>query len=399
MVSLEVNYEIRGKTMIQMITAYTEEVDEVEDGIAEILGQLDFAALKKNSVGLVTCHFDFTNSGFIGELRKKLPFDIIGMSTMASANQYGRSMYSLSLAVLTSDDVVFETAMTGPLSDGDYEEKIKTVYSDAAQKLPGRPSLILAFFPYIKDISGASMHKSFDGICEGVPFWGSIATNVDVSFDSCTTFHNGDTGKDGLSMILMFGPVDPEFVVVSMPAQNIGKNRGLITRSEGCMIKEINGIPPLQFLESLGVVVMKDAPNVSPLMVYYRGSTEPVALAIYSIGDDGSLMCGGEMTEGASVAIGEITTEGILASTRESMDRVLQTNKRNGAMFLPCVSRYLMLTPNQNDELDLIAGKLENGKIMPFVAGYSGGEICPVRDEEGILRNRFHNFTFSAYII
>ena len=222
--------------MIKILTAYTEEVDELEDGLAEILGQIDLGSLKKNSVGLITCHVDFTLSGFVGELCKKLPFDLIGMTTMASANQYGQSMYALSLTVLTSDEVVFETAKTEPLNESNYQEKIKVVYSDAVKKLNGNPSLILTFFPFIKDVSGALMHRSFDEICGGVPFWGSLATNIDVSYERCYAFRNNEINKDGLAMILMHGPVDPDFIVVSLPAQNIRKNRGQITKSDGCML-------------------------------------------------------------------------------------------------------------------------------------------------------------------
>ena len=384
--------------MIKMITAYTEEVDEVEVGLAEILKQIDLETLKKNSVGLATCHFDFTDSGFIGELSKKLPFDIIGMTTLASANQHGKGMYSLSLTVFTSDDVFFDTVMTGPLSSDNYQEEIKSVYQTAVKKQSGTPSFILTLFPFIRQVSGALMHMSFDEICGGVPFWGSLATNADASFERCHTFRNGGTNNDSLAMILMYGPVEPEFVVVSMPTKNIRKNRGTITSSEGCVLKEINGINPLKYLESLGVVIMKDAPNVSPMMVYYDGIAEPVALAVYSVYDDGSFLCGGEMTKGASIAVGEITSEGILSSASEGVDRVLQTGKRNGAMFLPCVSRYLMLTPNQNDELDLVARKMDNGRIMPFMMGYAGGEICPQRDESGIVHNRFHNYSFIACV-
>jgi hypothetical protein len=242
------------------------------------------------------------------------------------------------------------------------------------------------------------MHKSFDEICGGIPMWGSLATNIDVSYEHCSAFHNDNIDKDGLVMILMHGPIDPEFIVISLPAQNIRENRGLITGSNGCELREINGIPPLKYFESLGVTIMKEASIIMPLMVYYEGNTEPVALGIYTVNDDGSLFCGGEMTMGASVAIGEVTPGGILASTGEGLARIIQTNKRNGALLLPCVSRYLMLTPNQSDEMTLINTKMENGKIMPYMMGYSGGELCPVRDEAGILRNRFHNYTFTACV-
>jgi hypothetical protein len=384
--------------MIKMMTAYTEEVDEAEDGIAEILGQLDLGALKKNSVGLVTCHIDFTQTGFLAELCKKLPFDIIGMTTMASTNVYGLSMYALSLTVLTSDDVVFETAMTRPLDSGNYREGITAAYTEVSQKLPGDPSLILTLFPHIKDVSGSVLHKCFDDICTGIPFWGSLATNLDASYEPCPTFHNENVNENGLAMILMHGPADPQFVVVSLPARDIRKNRGQITDSDGCTLKTVNGIPPQQYFDKLGIIVLKESPVATPVMVYHEGSSEPVALAIYAVNDDGSFLCGGDMPTGAYVTIGEITTDGILSSASEGLDRVLQTGKKGGALFLPCIGRYLMLAPNSSGEFNLIREKVGQDTIIPFAAAYSGGEICPVRDEAGILRNRFHNFTFIACV-
>ncbi|MCL2044171.1 MAG: FIST C-terminal domain-containing protein [Treponema sp.] len=384
--------------MIKMMTAYTEEVDEAEDGIAEILEQIDLGALKKNSVGMVTCNLDFIHSGFIGELCKKLPFNIIGMSTLASANKYGHGTYAFSLTVLTSDDVLFETTMTNSLTIDNYQDEIKAAYSEAAGKLPGKPSLILTFFPFIKEVSGAILHKSLDSACERVPFWGSIASNLDGRFDKCTVFYNDKVDNAGLTMILMHGPVDPDFAVVSLPSENIGKNRGQITKSEGCLLQEINGISAQKYLETLGITVREDAPVITPLMVYYEGSTEPVALGMYAVNADGSFMCGGEMPEGAFIAIGEITPEGIRTTTTDGIDRLLKTNKRDGVLFLPCISRYLMLAPNQTDEFELINNEMKNGQLMPYMVGYAGGEICPVRDEAGILHNRFHNFTFTACI-
>ena len=385
--------------MIQMMTASTTEVDEVEDALDEILGQIDLEALKKNTVGIITCHSDFTDTGFIGKLCKKLPFDVIGMTTMASADLHGRSMYALSLAVLTSDDVFFETSMTKSLDPEDYREKIEAAYTDTAKKHSGNAAMIITFFPLHKKLSAALMHRAFDEICGGVPFWGSIASSSDVNDESCHVFRNGDISEDSMVMVLLHGPVDPEFIVVSIPTRNIRKDRGRITDSEGCVVKKIDEIPALKYLESRGVVIMKEATLTTPLMVYYEGSSVPVALAIYSVNEDGSLLCGGEMPMGALVAFGEITVDGILTTAGEGMARLLESGKKSGALLLPCVTRYITLGGDHNGELELIANRLENGNVMPYMGGYSGGEICPVRDESGVLRNRFHNFTFSGCVL
>ena len=385
--------------MIQMITAYTTEVDEVEDALNEILGQFDLKELKKNTVGIITCHLDFVDSGFIRELCLKLPFNVVGMTTMASANQHGSDMYALSLTVLTSDDVLFETAITEPLNLDNYKENLETAYSDAVSKFPGRPSLVITFYPYHTNLSGALITGALDDISEGVPFWGSIASDTEASNEHSIVFHNSNAEKESLVMALLYGEVDPEFIVVSIPPQNIRKDRGQITDSDGCVLKEINGIPALKYLENLGVMILKEYSVIMPLMVYYEGNAIPIATAIYSVNDDGSMLCGTEMTKGALIAVGEITIDGILATADEGMSRLIKCGKRNGALFLPCVTRYVMLTPDHSGELELIARRLENGEVMPFMAGYSSGEVCPVRDESGTLRNRFHGFTFSACIL
>jgi len=384
--------------MINMATAYTAEIDDIEAALNEIMEQLGSVSLKKNSVGLVTCHYDYTQSGFIELLHQKLSFDIVGITTMASASHNGHGMYALSLTVLTSDEILFESAMTNPLSPDSYRETIETTYSNAVKKLPGQPSLIISFFPYHHELSGSVLHKAFNEVCGGIPFWGGVATNLEDTFEYNCAFRNENVEERGMSMLLMHGSINPEFVNVSMPKQNIGKTRGRITDSEGCILKTINGIPAAKYLESFGVVILKGAPIVTPLMVYYEETSEPVALGIHVLHEDGSLLCGGEMTKGASLAIGEINNEGILAATKEGITRILNSGKKNGALLLPCVSRYVMLAPNHDEEMNYISSRLENGKIMPFMIGYSGGELCPVRDNAGVLQNRFHNFTFSACV-
>jgi len=379
-----------------MITAYTEEIDEAADGIAELLGQIDLGALKKNSVGIVTCHRDFARSDFVGELHKRLPFSVIGMTTMTSANPRGQGMYSLSLSVLTSDELVFETAVTKSLSADDYAKEIEAAYSEAAGRLPGDPSLIVTLFPLLKNPNSAEIHKCLDEVCGGIPIWGGVATHTDTSYNHCRVLRDGGYEREGMAMLLIHGPIDPEFVVVSLPLQNIHKTQGEVTSSDGCVLKEINRLPAVKYLETLGIVIMENAPMTTPLMIYYEGTPEPVALAIYAVNGDGSVSCGGEIPMGASVAVGEITAGSVMASAGEAMDRVLGCGKRGALMVLPCVSRYMMLGDNPEDEIDLIAGKVQRGGIMPYMLAYSGGEICPVRDSEGVPRNRFHNFTFSV---
>ncbi|MDR0861618.1 MAG: FIST C-terminal domain-containing protein [Oscillospiraceae bacterium] len=384
--------------MIKMQTAYTEEIDEIKTAVDEILSQLDLNALLKNSVGILTCHFDFVDSDFLGELHARLPFDIIGMTTMASANRNGNGMYGLSLAVLTSDDVQFETALTGALDETNYRERMAESYNETLAKLPGKPDMIIALFPYPRTLSGVVIPSTLDELSGGVPIFGSLATNLDISYDECRSIRNDEAEQFAMAMILMHGAVDPDFVVVSIPEQRISENRAVITDSEGCIMKEINDVPVLDYLNSIGVVIMKNASTTTPFMVYYEGSTKPVALGVFTVNDDGTLLCGGEMTKGSQIAIGEISPAGIKLSAEQAMQQLLASKKSGGVLMFPCVTRYVMLSPDKGAELELVTDTMAQNAAVPYTLGYSGGEFCPVKDESGKYVNRFHNYTFSACI-
>ncbi len=111
--------------MIEMYTARTSEIDEIDDAVTEVISQLDLAALKKNTAGLFFCHMDFVDSGVVAALCKALPFSTIGMSSMASADGHGYGLFDLTLTVLTSDEVNFEAGMTENITQDNYVDEIE----------------------------------------------------------------------------------------------------------------------------------------------------------------------------------------------------------------------------------------------------------------------------------
>ena len=75
--------------MIKMQVARTSEIDELDMAIDEIKSQIDFSALKKNAGGIIFCHIDFVESGLVEALCETLPFNVIGMTSMAGASEDG----------------------------------------------------------------------------------------------------------------------------------------------------------------------------------------------------------------------------------------------------------------------------------------------------------------------
>ncbi|MDR2820737.1 MAG: FIST C-terminal domain-containing protein [Desulfovibrio sp.] len=378
-----------------MFTAYTEEVDDVESAVDEILRQVDIAGLSSESVGILFCHREFLDSGVVDGLRARLPFDVIGMTTMAGATAAGHGDFMLNLAVLSGDDVVFRTAVTEPLTAGNAREAMAAAYGAARAQLPGDPAFIISFFPFLNDISSADVLKYLDAACSGIPVWGSVASGMDMSYAGAGIIGDGSFHEKSAVVLLLYGPLEPEFIVASIPDRNISDRGALITESDGCILKKVNDIPLLSYFEDAGIVMRIGQDNTTlPLMVDYGDGSKPVALAVYALTPENWAVCGGEVPEGAFFFCGEMDKDGIMESAGEAMTQIQKVEGKTCLLMLPCVTRYIMMTPEQDEEIRFVSETL--GGRKPFVFALSGGEICPVRDRNGVRHNRHHNFTFSA---
>lgn len=384
--------------MITMHTARTSEIDEIDEAISEIKSQIDFTSLKKNSGGLIFCHIDFVESGVVAALCEALPFGVIGMTSMVSSDEHGYGLYDLTLTVLTSDEVTFEVAMSDSINRNNYEAEIDRLYNHVRGKVEDDPAIIFSFMPYIRDVSGYEVVAAMDTSCKGIPLWGSITNNVDFNYEMVQTICDGRSLSAGVAMMFVNGPVEPKFIVSSIPERNIANNRAIITKSEGAILREVNDMPILDYLANIGLVITKENITTTPLMVYYGDAEKPVALGFYTLFEDGSVLTGGEMPVGTSFAVGNIDAQGIFESAGDGLGQILNLEDRQATLLLPCVTRYIMLAPDQESELRMIKEKLSNSG-NPFMMGYSGGEICPMLGADGELRNHFHNYTFCACVL
>jgi hypothetical protein len=379
---------------IVLRTASTEEVDEPAVALRELLDQLGPEELKASSLGILYCYTDFIESGVAEYVARELPFDVIGMSTMASASRADKGLYRMALAVLTSDDVRFTTATTSPLSTTDYQQAIADAWREASARAEAPARFAIGFFPFLNDIAGQELLDAFDAASHQTPIWGSIASGSDMTYIDCYTIHNDVVTQQNAVFALIEGAVDPEFVITSIPERNIYEHKAIITKSHGCILNEINDMPALDYMRSLGIIFNQGDQTTIPLMVDYRDGSQPAALGMYAFLDDGSVLCGASMPQGALLSLGEIDPPGILETAQTSLDKLLALTDKGGFLLLPCVTRFVMLAPRQENEMANVIERLKN--TLPYQLGYSGGEFCPVKVEDGSWRNRFHNFTFTA---
>jgi hypothetical protein len=386
--------------MVKMLTACTAEIDDVEAAVDEIMGQLDLPhALLANSVGIIACHYEFIDNGTVEELCEGLPFSVAGCTTMGNATKDGCGLELLSISVLTSDDVYFSTAMSGELDPAGLDSAISAAYEQALEKLGGDPAMILAYGPLMLTLGATPIMNAINRCGGGIPVFGTMSCDPTSDFRESRVIHNGVAAPNTLALVLLKGNVQPKFYVNTIPEASIRKLTAVVTDSEECLVKAVNDLPFLDYLESIGISKARviDSNAAFPIMVDYNDGSKPAGRGIYSTTPEGYALLGGEIPVGSTIAMANMDYTGVLQTAEEAVKKAIAPGNVSGILMYPCMTRNMALGANSDDEMQKIAETL--GGKYPYQICYSGGEMCPVSTGDGKLLNRVHNFTYIICVL
>ncbi|MDR1622455.1 MAG: FIST C-terminal domain-containing protein [Synergistaceae bacterium] len=376
--------------MIKTLIAHTAEMDDPESAVAEILGQLELEkCLLKNSVGIMACYLDFMKNEVVRAICERLPFDVVGVNTLGSAVSEAGGQLLLTLAVLTSDDVFFSAGVSEPLSRN-YEEPLADLYNKASSKLPDKPALMLTFAPLTHEPSQDHFLRCLEAVSSGkVPIFGLVAADYSTSHENPLVLFNGETYGKSFAMLLISGNINPRFTFSGISEKRVMQRKGVITSAEDNILKEINDVPAMQYMESLGFVKdgkFKGALTI-PLVVDYNNGTPPFLRAILNPTPEGYLLLAGAVPENGILGVGVIDPDYILETAAELTREV---RDYDFLLIGSCIARTFVLEWDNLTEMDRIRSRLA---AAPFLFIYSYGEFCPVETGDGRLVNRFHNLT------
>jgi hypothetical protein len=384
--------------MIQSITAYTTEIDDVERAVEEVKSQiLPDEQLKKNTVGIIACHYEFALSGVAKALCESLPFPVLGAITSAQAVPSVSDTLFLTLMVLTSDDVEFVAART-PSLRGEPGKTIAQTYAEAASARPERPALILAYAPFMLENSGDEYVNVLTDVSGGAPCFGTLAVDDTSDFSNCFMIYNGEHSNDQMALLLLYGDVRPKFFIATISPNKILEKSALVTKSAGHILMEVNDRPVVKYFEDLGLTKASEtayAMTSLPFMLDYGDGTPQVSKVFVGLTPEGYAICAGVMPEGATLYIGVFDKEDVLLTTAGAVAEALANAPgASGLLIYSCISRSMSLGADQLLELDLVKEKITDR--LPFMMAYSGGEICPTQISDAKAVNRFHNNAFIA---
>jgi hypothetical protein len=385
---------------MKTIYAHTSEIDVPETAVAEIIAQLDLEhQALKNSIGLLSCYAEFIGSGVVAALAGALPFPIVGTTTIAAATGHGQGEMSLFLTVLTADDVEFVAGVTGPCS-GEDEAPFRAAWAETGAKRSDKPALMLSFAPLLMNVAADFYAEVWTSIAGNIPNFGTLAVDHNQDYHESQTIFGGETWRDRYVFVFCYGKLEPKFFIGGISEDKAFREKGVVTSSQGNLLKEVNGISVGEYLSGLGIPRDPQGNlvgiNSYPFILDFNDGTQPILRVMFAVTPDGSAVCGGKMPPGATLTVGTIDGTEVLETSAAVLNKALEAVEGKTMLIFSCIGRYFSLGFNTQAEIDK-AKEILNG--VPFNLAYSGGELCPVYGKDGSLTNRSHNDTMVICVL
>lgn len=395
--------------------AISKEIDDLDLAVKELAAQVrDNISFKRSSVGVVYCDAD-VEVGELGELlHAELGMDIVGLTTTATIERNnGYNDMGILLSVLTDDDVDFSVGCTGELAGDSFPEAIRSSYKQARAKIQQDPGLILAFAPYIADLTSENYVELLDESSGGVPVFGGVCTDhYDLQYQK--TFFNGQAFSRGLVFLLISGNIKPTFAMVHHFGAKVEK-KVIITKSSGNMVEQVGDLTFKEFVSSIVPVPdeemviyhFQSTPFVMELPDYEKDE-QPVVRALCTI--DHGTGAGGflsKMPEGSTIYMNAFSRDDLSESCGDALSMIkakMAENKdyKYSMLFIStCNARHLIMGDSKDLESGILSEKLRELPPDVHAMGFYGfGEICPTGQKaDGKAKNRFHNISFAVCAI
>jgi hypothetical protein len=380
--------------VIRLLTAQTREADDGPAAAAEILAGLREAGpLSRYACGLVHCADSFVETGAMSAVCRALPFPTAGVNTILHSSSLGTvDSTLLTVTVLTSPDVRMSAALSEPMDD-EVAGPCEALYSEALRALRDRPSAGIVFGPILPGFpSGEMICYELDAASGGMPLFGCLASDIDTGIRSPQVLFDGTAWPTRAALVLLGSSARPKFSVFPVSARKTLRGKAVVTDSEAHLVRQINGLPVLDFLESLGLC--REGRLVSTHMIPFflerGGGRPPIVRAVMEQTADGAILLGGKAPAGSTLGIGAMDISHILDCARRAAAQI-RLSSPDATILYSCIARNIGLGLNYTMEIETLRRDLAG--CSPYVLAYSMGEICPLVFPDGKWRNEYHNMS------
>lgn len=391
-------YPLEGM-MFFAIVAHSEDIDAA--GILDELLEQCRAELGDRipQAGLLFSAIDLEHEHLVQGIDDAWPgIQLIGCTTVGElSSRLGFRQDSTSLILLGSDVVEF-TAGIGLDVSKDIQIACAQAVKLPAEKAGFSPTLCIAL-PESLTTSGQQIIEVLgQNLGPTVPIIGGTAGDG-YQLKRTYQFCGRNVYSDSVPVLLFSGPL-----VYSIGIESGWKpmgEPGLVTRSAGVTVYEIDGRPTIDFYRRLlgeNAVPGSENPlailNAQGGIEYLRATTDT-----FVDEDSGAINYLADVHEGAMVQVTVADRSAILEGCKVSVSRAFagypHGKTPDAALFFSCAARQILLGTRTSEEIGIVDSVI--GTQVPKCGFYGYGEIGPLDNND--TASKFHNETFISLIL
>jgi hypothetical protein len=329
------------------------------------------------------------DSGVVKGISEKLPFDTVGSTTISVSASSKLSATGLSVTVLTSDDVRFISGVSAPVDDS-VDAPLSELYGRITAGLSEKPAMLMPFIPFLLNVGGDEFIEKLDSLSGGIPAFGTLAISNEPDYSRSYTFYNGESYLASMSLVAVVGDAAPEFLSVSVNEENILKQKAVITGVNRNILRTINNMPAIQYMESIGLVKGGDVTGLPamPFIIYLEDGSMLIRACIGGAEEAGALILCGAVPVNSTIALATMGFEDVVNSTQAKVTEALAAARGRGILMYSCAGRNWCLGMQPLAEHEKAKECLADA---PYHFVYSGGEIFPSWLGDGSVVNHLQN--------
>ncbi len=384
--------------MLFAVVAHSEDID-TEGALDEIVEQCrQKLGDRQPKAGLLFSAIDLEHEQILEGLDDAWPgLELIGCTTDGEiSSELGYREDSITLVLFGSDSIEFGAGLGRDVSK-DIPGACRRAVEAATAKSTLPPAICIAL-PESMTTSGQQIIEALGQHLEPkVPVIGATAGDG-YRLESTRQFRGREACSDSVAVLLLSGPLVYS-VAVESGWEPVGEP-GLVTRSVGTVLHEIDGRPALEFYRRFLGETAAPTPECPLAILDEHGAVECLrATAGIVDADTGAITYLADIREGAMVQITVADRGAILAGCTASIKKAFADYPHgktpDAALFFSCAARKLLLGTRTMEEFGIVESVI--GTETPICGFYGYGEIGP-RDTNDET-SRFHNETFVSLIL